>query len=148
MTLPRTLRLLSLLLALAASGAVFAQSTLGIEVYKNQYCGCCHEWIKHLQQNGFKVTANDVPDTAPVRESLNMPAKLGSCHTAKINGYVIEGHVPAADIKRLLKEKPKAVGLAVPGMPAGSPGMESPNPQPYNTLLVMKDGTTKVWAKH
>jgi hypothetical protein len=69
----RTLRLLSLLLALAASGAVFAQSTLGIEVYKNQYCGCCHEWIAHLQKNGFKVTANDVPDTAPVRESLNMP---------------------------------------------------------------------------
>ena len=144
----RTLRLASLLFALFSVSAVFAQSTLGIEVYKNQYCGCCHEWIKHLEKNGFKVTANDVPDTAPVRESLGIPVKLGSCHTAKIGGYAIEGHVPAADIKRLLKEKPKAIGLAVPGMPAGSPGMESPNPQPYNTLLVMKDGTTKVWAKH
>ena len=144
----RTLRITSLFIALLSVGAVFAQSTLGIEVYKNQYCGCCHEWIAHLQKNGFKVTANDVPDTAPVRESLGIPVKLGSCHTAKIGGYAIEGHVPAADIKRLLKEKPKAIGLAVPGMPAGSPGMESPNPQPYNTLLVMKDGTTKVWAKH
>ena len=144
----RTLRITSLFIALLSVGAVFAQSTLGIEVYKNQYCGCCHEWIAHLQKNGFKVTANDVPDTAPVRESLGIPVKLGSCHTAKIGGYAIEGHVPAADIKRLLKEKPKAIGLAVPGMPAGSPGMESPNPQPYNTLLVMMDGTTKVWAKH
>ena len=144
----RTLRLFTLLSTLLLAGAVFAQSTLGIAVYKNQYCGCCHEWIKHLEKNGFKVTANDVPDTAPVRESLGIPAKLGSCHTAKIAGYAIEGHVPAADIKRLLKEKPKAVGLAVPGMPAGSPGMESANPQPYNTLLVMKDGSTSVWAKH
>ena len=144
----RTLRITSLFIALLSVGAVFAQSTLGIEVYKNQYCGCCHEWIAHLQKNGFKVTANDVPDTAPVRESLGIPVKLGSCHTAKIGGYAIEGHVPAADLKRLLKEKPKAIGLAVPGMPAGSPGMESPNPQPYNTLLVMKDGSTKVWAKH
>lgn len=144
----RTLRLFTLLSTLLLAGAVFAQSTLGIAVYKNQYCGCCHEWIKHLEKNGFKVTVNDVPDTAPVRESLGIPAKLGSCHTAKIAGYAIEGHVPAADIKRLLKEKPKAVGLAVPGMPAGSPGMESANPQPYNTLLVMKDGSTSVWAKH
>ena len=144
----RTLRLFTLLSTLLLAGAVFAQSTLGIAVYKNQYCGCCHEWIKHLEKNGFKVTANDVPDTAPVRESLGIPAKLGSCHTAKIAGYAIEGHVPAADIKRLLKEKPKAVGLAVPGMPLGSPGMESANPQPYNTLLVMKDGSTSVWAKH
>lgn len=148
MTLTRSLRLLCLLLALAASGAVFAQSALGISVYKNRYCGCCHEWIAHLQKNGFKVTANDVPDTAPVRGKLGMPAELGSCHTAVIGGYVIEGHVPAADIKRLLKEKPKAVGLAVPGMPAGSPGMESPNPEPYDTLLVMKDGSTTVFAKH
>ncbi|MBP6534281.1 MAG: DUF411 domain-containing protein [Arenimonas sp.] len=148
MTLTRTFRLLSLLLALGFAGAVFAQSALNISVYKNQYCGCCHEWIKHLQKHGFKVSANDVPDTAPVRAKLGMPAELGSCHTATIGGYLIEGHVPAADIQRLLKEKPKAVGLAVPGMPAGSPGMESANPEPYNTLLVLKDGSTKVFAKH
>ena len=144
----RTLRLTSLLFAVFYVGAVFAQSTLGIEVFKNQYCGCCHLWITHLQKNGFKVTEQNVDSNATIRENMGMPEKLGSCHTAIINGYVIEGHVPAADIQRLLKEKPKAVGLAVPGMPAGSPGMESPNPQPYNTLLVMKDGTTKVWAKH
>jgi hypothetical protein len=148
MTLTRTFRLISLLLALTAAGAVFAQSALNISVYKNQYCGCCHEWIKHLQKNGFNVSTNDVPDTTPVRAKLGMPAELGSCHTAVIGGYVIEGHVPAADIQRLLKEKPKAVGLAVPGMPAGSPGMESPNPEPYNTLLVLKDGSTRVFAKH
>ncbi len=144
----RTLRLTSLLIAVFYVGAVFAQSTLGIEVFKNQYCGCCHLWITHLQKNGFKVTEQNVDSNATIRENMGMPEKLGSCHTAIINGYVIEGHVPAADIKRLLKEKPKAVGLAVPGMPAGSPGMESANPQPYNTLLVMKDGSTKVWAKH
>lgn len=141
--------LLSTLFALFfLAGAALAQSALGITVTKTPYCGCCHQWIAHLQANGFKVTPKDVDDTAPVRASLGMPAKLGSCHTAVINGYVIEGHVPAADIKRLLKEKPKALGLAVPGMPLGSPGMESANPQPYNTLLVMKDGSTKVWARH
>ncbi|HWR95790.1 MAG TPA: DUF411 domain-containing protein, partial [Arenimonas sp.] len=88
MTLTRTFRLLFLLLALAASGAVFAQSALNISVYKNQYCGCCHAWIQHLQKNGFKVSPNDVPDTAPVRAKLGMPAELGSCHTATIGGYV------------------------------------------------------------
>jgi hypothetical protein len=125
-----------------------AQSALNITVNKTPYCGCCKQWMAHLQANGFMVSGKDVDDTAPVRASLGMPAKLGSCHTAVINGYVIEGHVPAEDIKRLLKEKPKALGLAVPGMPLGSPGMESANPQPYETLLVMKDGSTKLWAKH
>ena len=142
------LRLLTALLALTVAGTAFAQSLLGVTVYKSPYCGCCHLWIEHLQQNGFQVTAKDVDDTAPHRQRLGMPAKLGSCHTAVVGGYVIEGHVPAADIRRLLKEKPKAVGLAVPGMPLGSPGMESARPQPYDTLLVLKDGSTKVWAKH
>ena len=93
------------LLAGLTAGTVFAQSTLGIEVFKNQYCGCCHEWIAHLQKNGFKVTAKDVPETATVRESLGIPAELGSCHTAFVNGYAVEGHVPASDIKRLLAER-------------------------------------------
>ena len=144
----RLLITLSLLLALFMAGAALAQSALGITVYKTPYCGCCHLWVEHLKANGFAVTPKDVNDTAPIRQKLNMPAALGSCHTAVINGYVIEGHVPAADIKRLLKEKPKAVGLSVPGMPLGSPGMEAGTSQPYNTLLVMKDGSTKVWAKH
>lgn len=144
----RLLPLSTLLLMFFIAGVALAQSALNITVSKSPYCGCCHLWITHLQDNGFMVTPKDVDDTAPVRASLGMPAKLGSCHTAVINGYVIEGHVPAEDIKRLLKEKPKALGLAVPGMPAGSPGMESANPQPYNTLLVMMDGSMKVWAKH
>ena len=144
----RLLITLSLMLTLFMAGAALAQSALGITVYKTPYCGCCHLWVEHLKANGFAVTPKDVNDTAPIRQKLNMPAALGSCHTAVINGYVIEGHVPAEDIKRLLKEKPKALGLAVPGMPLGSPGMESANPQPYETLLVMKDGSTKVWARH
>lgn len=144
----RLLPLTTLFLMFFLTGVALAQSAFSITVNKTPYCGCCHKWIEHLQADGFKVSGKDVDDTAPVRASLGMPAKLGSCHTAVINGYVIEGHVPAADIKRLLKEKPKAVGLAVPGMPLGSPGMESANPQPYETLLVMKDGSTKVWAKH
>ena len=139
---------LSALLLCLLTGAAFAQSLLGVTVYKSPYCGCCQLWIEYLQKNGFQVTARNMDDTAPVRASLGMPVKLGSCHTAVVGGYVIEGHVPAADIRRLLKEKPKAVGLAVPGMPLGSPGMESARPQPYDTLLVLKDGSTKVWAKH
>jgi hypothetical protein len=144
----RTLPLITLLLFCFLADVALAQSALNITVNKTPYCGCCKQWMAHLQANGFMVSGKDVDDTAPVRASLGMPAKLGSCHTAVINGYVIEGHVPAEDIKRLLKEKPKAVGLAVPGMPLGSPGMESTNPQPYSTLLVMKDGSTKVWARH
>ncbi len=144
----RALTLTALFLFCFLTGAALAQSALNITVTKSPYCGCCHQWIAYLKANGFAVTPKDVDDTAPVRASMGMPAKLGSCHTAVINGYVIEGHVPAEDIKRLLKEKPKALGLSVPGMPAGSPGMESPNPQAYDTLLVMKDGSTKVWAKH
>ena len=113
-----------------------AQSALNITVNKTPYCGCCKQWMAHLQANGFMVSGKDVDDTAPVRASLGMPAKLGSCHTAVINGYVIEGHVPAEDIKRLLKEKPDALGLSVPGMPAGSPGMEgSGEPEPYTVVL-------------
>ncbi len=144
----RSLPLTALFLFCFLAGVALAQSTLNITVNKTPYCGCCKQWMTHLQANGFMVSGKDVDDTAPVRASLGMPAKLGSCHTAVIDGYVIEGHVPAEDIKRLLKEKPKAVGLVVPGMPLGSPGMESANPQPYETLLVMKDGSTKVWAKH
>jgi hypothetical protein len=144
----RSLPLTALFLFCFLAGVAMAQSALSITVNKTPYCGCCKQWMAHLQANGFTASGKDVDDTAPVRASLGMPAKLGSCHTAVINGYVIEGHVPAEDIKRLLKEKPKALGLAVPGMPLGSPGMESANPQPYETLLVMKDGSTKLWAKH
>ena len=93
------------------------------------------------------ITIHDTGNNA-VRARLGLPQKLGSCHTALVGGYLIEGHVPASDVRALLQQKPKALGLAVPGMPLGSPGMESSRPQPYDTLLVLKDGSTKVWAKH
>ena len=119
-----------------------------VEVYKSPTCGCCKDWIKHLEQNGFKVKAHDVSDVSAARQFLGMPQQLGACHSAKVGNYLVEGHVPAADIHKLLKEKPKALGIAVPGMPPGSPGMESPNPVRYDTLLVGKDGSTEVFAKH
>lgn len=144
-----TLRTLPLLLALlVATGTAWAQSATQVEVFKSPYCGCCEKWIEHMQKNGFKVNAHNVNDVPAARKSLGMPDRVGSCHTAKVGGYLIEGHVPAADIQRLLKEKPKAVGLAAPGMPQGSPGMETATPVPYETLLVQADGSTTVFAKH
>ena len=143
------LRLHSLLL-IAALGSthVWAQSSAAVEVFKSPYCGCCGKWVEHLRQNGFQVNTHDVEDVTAARKKMGMPDRLGSCHTAKIGGYVVEGHVPAADIQRLLRDKPKALGLAVPSMPPGSPGMESATPVPYQTLLVRTDGTTQVFAQH
>lgn len=143
------LRLHSLLLIAALGSAhAWAQSSAAVEVFKSPYCGCCGKWVEHLRQNGFQVNTHDVEDVTAARKKMGMPDRLGSCHTAKIGGYVVEGHVPAADIQRLLKEKPKALGLAVPSMPPGSPGMESATPVPYQTLVVRTDGTTQVFAQH
>lgn len=107
-----------------------------VEVYKSAQCGCCSEWVKHLRANGFTVKAVNVENPSDYREKGGIPNQLGSCHTGFVKGYAIEGHVPAADIKRLLAEKPKARGLAVPAMPLGSPGMEGPRKDPYDVLLV------------
>lgn len=136
------------LFALSAGVNLPASAADAVDVYKSPYCGCCEKWVEHLQQAGFAVRTHDVNDVPAARQRLGMPERLGSCHTAKVAGYVVEGHVPAADIQRLLKEKPKAIGLAVPSMPPGSPGMESPKPVPYNTLLVQAGGATTVFAKH
>ena len=135
-------------LALLSASGAFAQGAARVEVYKNAACSCCGGWVDHLRENGFAVSTHDIDDVPANREKLGMPEKLGSCHTATVNGYVIEGHVPASDIQRLLKEKPKALGLAVPSMPAGSPGMDSANPVNYDTLLVERDGSTSIFAKH
>jgi len=119
-----------------------------VEIYKSAQCGCCTLWAEHLEKNGFTVILRDVDDVPAARKKLGMPDQYGSCHTAKAGQYLVEGHVPAADIKRLLKERPKAIGLAVPSMPPGSPGMESEHPVPYETLLVGKDGNARIFARH
>ncbi len=118
-----------------------------IEVYKSAQCGCCTEWVKHLKANGFSVKPVNVENPSDYRAKGGIPDQLGSCHTGMVKGYAIEGHVPAADIKRLLAEKPKARGLAVPAMPMGSPGMEGPRNDPYDVLLVGTDGKITVY-KH
>lgn len=124
--------------------------TRTIEVYKSETCGCCTQWIDHLRANGFEVKAHNVPNTAAYRARFGVPQALGSCHTATIGGYVLEGHVPAAEIKRLLKEKPEAVGLTVPGMPMGSPGMEMQGmpSDAYDVLLLRKDGSHAVYRHY
>lgn len=120
-----------------------------ITVYKDPNCGCCKEWIEHLRKHAFTVTAKDTSDVSGIKRSGRVPQQLASCHTAFVNGYVIEGHVPADDIKRLLKEKPKVAGLAVPGMPIGSPGMEVGNRKDkYAVIAFSRDGSTSVFANH
>ena len=122
-----------------------------IVVYKDPGCGCCKTWVTHLRGNGFAPTAHDRGDMDALKDSLGVPSALRSCHTAVAGRYVIEGHVPAADIVRLLTSAPKGVtGLAVPGMPAGSPGMEMPDGRkdPYDVIAFLANGTTKVFAAH
>lgn len=141
------------LVGLSAAGfqrSALAQATT-VQVWKDPNCGCCHLWVEHLQASGFKVEVRDVGNTA-ARKRLGMPEQLGSCHTATVGGYVIEGHVPAADIHRLLKERPVALGLSVPGMPIGSPGMDGPEykgrKDAYDVLLVQKDGSSKSFQRY
>lgn len=122
-----------------------------VEVWKDAGCECCKDWVSHLQAHGFAVKTNESGNQA-MRAKLGIPPQLGSCHTAFVGGYAIEGHVPAPDIRRLLKERPPAVGLAVPGMPVGSPGMDGAvygkRRDPYDVLLVLKSGEAKVFASY
>ena len=119
-----------------------------IEVWTGPSCGCCREWVKHLEANGFDVVVYDGGNSA-ARERLGMPVRYGSCHTASVAGYAIEGHVPAREIHRLLAERPDAVGLAVPAMPRGSPGMEVGGVvDPYDVLLVQRDGSATVYQSY
>jgi hypothetical protein len=134
-------------LAMLAPRAWAGKSPL-VEVWKSDSCGCCGEWVKHLQKSGFATRVHSVEDASPMRRKAGIPDRLGSCHTAKVGGYAIEGHVPASDIKRLLAEKPNAIGLAAPGMPQGSPGMDIPDSPPFETLLVRADGSTAVYGRH
>jgi hypothetical protein len=109
--------------------------TPAILVHKDPNCSCCSGWVRHLKDAGFAVTVEATADLQPVRKRLGVPADLAACHTAEVGGYVLEGHVPAAAVRRLLEQRPTAVGLAVPGMPAGSPGMEGGAPQRYDVVL-------------
>ena len=144
------IRLLALAFALLFGSPAFAANPT-IEVWKSTTCECCFNWVKHLEANGFdvKVNAAETSLLDRVRKDAGISDKLAACHTAKIDGYFIEGHVPATDIKRLMDEKPDAIGLTVPGMPTGSPGMEQGTEfDKYNVLLIKKDGTTEVFASH
>ena len=162
----RTLSLAALALASGAPGwasapaptskAAKAAKPIAMTVWKDPNCGCCKDWVLLMEQAGFQVTVHDVGNVN-VRAKLGLPANLGSCHTAQVGGYLVEGHVPAADIHKLLADKPEALGLAVPGMPVGSPGMDGPDyggrQDPYDTLLVTrqrfgKGVNTRVFVSH
>lgn len=136
-------------LVLASATHVMAAELPTVEVYKSLSCGCCTLWVEHMQQSGFKVNVHNVRDVTPVRENFGVPDAMASCHTAVVGGYSIEGHVPAADVKRLLRERPKAAGIAVPGMVQGSPGMEQGRGKdPYNVIIFNKGGRSTVFAQH
>lgn len=151
-TLTRGLALLPALALVGAGPAATASTVLPlVEVWKDPQCGCCQDWIAHLQAHGFTVRVHEVGNAA-MRQRLGLPARYASCHTARVGGYVVEGHVPALDLLRLLRERPTALGLAVPGMPVGSPGMDGPayggRRDPYDVLLVQRDGSSRVWARY
>jgi hypothetical protein len=142
-------------LAVASSVAVFsplrtaradAHVATEITVYKTPTCGCCSAWVEHLEKNGFVVKAKDVPDLTALKRHYGVTQELASCHTGFVEGYVVEGHVPADVIAKLLKDKPKVKGIAVPGMPMGSPGMEGPRSEPYDVVTFDSTGKTGVFA--
>lgn len=135
-------------LAAAAAPAPAGSEPRRLTMVKSPSCGCCNEWADHMRRNGFIVDAQDVADVGPVKAENGIPPRLAACHTAFVEGYVIEGHVPASDVERLLAERPAVSGLAVPGMPVGSPGMEGPNPQAYDVLSFDRHGRTAVFSSH
>ncbi len=153
----RALHLLATAASMAALPALAASpATTPMEVWKDPNCGCCKDWIVLMEKAGFAITVHDVGNNA-MRAKLGLPPKLGSCHTALVGGYVVEGHVPAADVRKLLQQKPKALGITVPGMPVGSPGMDGPEyggrKDPYDVLLVTpnlmnSDVSTRVFTSY
>ena len=151
-SLQRRRSLLGMVAMGVASIAVAAKpQILEIQVWKDPNCGCCNAWIEHLEKNGFSLSVIDAGNNA-ARARLGLPQKFASCHTGLVQGYVIEGHVPAADIRRLIKEKPDAIGIAVPGMPIGSPGMDGPDygkqRDLYQVLLIQKNRSSKVFNSY
>lgn len=148
----RSVRPLLLSVALAAGivGTSLSAPALAAEitVYKSPWCGCCSKWADHLQAKGHTVATKNMESLDAIKKLAGVPEDLQSCHTAMVDGYVLEGHVPAKDIERLLAERPKARGLAVPGMPVGSPGMEGGAPERFDVMLFGTDGSTSVYARY
>ncbi|HEY8507755.1 MAG TPA: DUF411 domain-containing protein [Steroidobacteraceae bacterium] len=135
----------------SATSATRAGSALPVvDVYKTPTCGCCSKWVDHLREEGFEVRTTDMRDLTDIKARHGVPEQLASCHTALVAGYVLEGHVPGEDVQRLLEERPAIAGVAVPGMPIGSPGMEIPgsHAQPYEVIAFRNDGSTQVFATH
>lgn len=143
-----------LLLATAAGAPLggitraWAAASPMMEIWKTPTCGCCRVWVRHVEDAGFRTTVTDLADVGPVKARLGVPPELSSCHTGLVEGYVVEGHVPADDVIRMLRERPKIRGLFVPGMPIGSPGMEGPGGTPYDVLALDAAGKASVYATH
>ena len=131
----------------AASATPVATQRPTVVVYKNPSCTCCTKWIEHMEQAGFQVTAHDVDNVGPVKRQHGVPQPLESCHTAIVGDYIVEGHVPADVIARMLRERPAVVGIAVAGMPVGSPGMEGPNPERYDVMAFRAEGGWSVYER-
>ena len=145
-------RMLTAVAAMAVPTGACARNgrQTALTVFKTPTCPCCDGWIGHMRQAGFEVSVQILADLRPVRRRLGLPEAMASCHSGLVGGYLIEGHVTSADVRTLLRQRPEAIGLAVPAMPLGSPGMETPNGQtePYDTLLVLRSGQTTVFARH
>lgn len=138
----------ALWLALMAAGtSLSALAAEPMTVYKSQYCGCCEQWVKHMQDNGFELKVVNTEQLEPIKAQHGVTPQLASCHTALVEGYVVEGHVPAADVRRMLEQKPAIRGLTIPGMPQSAPGMDIPG-QAYQVLAIDEAGQTVVWASH
>lgn len=143
--------LLTLVLtSLVSSAAPQRRAATGVDVFKSPTCGCCSKWVEHMRQAGFTVHVQDLPeaDLQKIKRRFGVPEAVESCHTARVGKYVVEGHIPAPEVKRLLKERPNVAGVAVPGMPLGSPGMEvsGVRPLPYNVLTFDGQGRTRVFS--
>lgn len=142
-------RFLTLAAPFALLACSQAASAAVVEVVKSPTCGCCSDWVEHLRRSGMQVRVTEVDDTSAAAKRLGVPDDLRSCHTALVGGYAVEGHVPAADIKMLLAKKPAATGIAVPGMPMGSPGMDQGGAkEPFVTILFDREGKRQVFARH
>ena len=142
------LRMVGILCVLGSLSSAAASELPPMTVWKTPTCGCCGKWVEHIRAAGFEVEVKDVEDLDQVKRMSRIPERLASCHTAVVGGYKIEGHVPASDVKRLLETRPEVEGIAVPGMPLGSPGMEFGEPEPYDVISFSKTGATEVFSSH